>query len=137
MKVGSWCEEDKRTHDYQVFTESATTTYRVANDQFLTSDIEESVLMFPGDRALSFLLAETANSQHSVDYLFEAHPDRYSPARADSIAGAILRNLAYSKRANRLDHCLLESAEELFAKIRALESKSEAEYLNALDRNQR
>jgi hypothetical protein len=60
---------------------------------------------------------------------------KYSTARDDSIAGAILRNIAYAADEDRIDNILLADARHKFELVDALKKESEDKYLHAMQQS--
>lgn len=105
------------------------------------SNLEHTgVLNFmPGKEALDLTLMPVGRDldvQHSAVFrpLFDDYPKAFSPAPPNTIAGSILRNLAYAPEGERLDEWLLADALEKVSALRNLLTAEEKRYREGISR---
>jgi hypothetical protein len=101
-------------------------------DEFLWMD--EGTFIIPGKNAFDLAFADTQVSEHKFAYEIETCAGQFTPAPHDSIAGAILRNLAYAPKDKRLDRLLIKDAAARVKLMEDLAKRCKSEYDAAITR---
>ncbi len=93
---------------------------------------EGAMRAFPGDSAYKMVFQSLSRYGHKFIPDINNFNNSFSPAPHNSIAGVILRNLAYAADEDRLDNLLLADARHKFELVEALKNETKDNYLRAM-----
>jgi hypothetical protein len=96
---------------------------------------EGALRVFPGASAYKMVFQSLTRYGHKFIVTIKSFSDRFSPAQGDSIAGAILRNLAYAADEDRVDNLLLADARHKAGLVEALKNELEENYLREMQQS--
>ena len=94
--------------------------------------VEGGFFTLPSDDAFQFVFADAFVDDHSIEYAIDDCAGHPTPAHHNSIAGAILRNLAFAAPEKRIDNLLLQDAKARFEKLSELAGTAKREYEAAI-----
>ncbi|GEO18741.1 hypothetical protein [Microvirga aerophila] len=102
-------------------------------------DYENKLNFIPGATAISLAftpLNHATNGSPGIEFkpLFDDCPGSFSPAPHNTIAGAILRNLAHAAPGERLDDLLIADAKHKADVMQRLLGKQESDYRRGIER---
>lgn len=102
----------------------------------LQDNLSAGTLLLPGKRSLDLLFLRSGSldeGTHRLQFDIEDCAGHFSPAPHDTIAGALLRNLAYAEPSQRVDNLLLADAKARSKKVWELAEQSESEYVKSIE----
>lgn len=97
-------------------------------------DTDQAAFVIPSEKGFKFAFGNVQSRTHQLKYEIETSEGKYSPAPQESVAGAILRNLAYAPEENRIDTLLINDANDRFEKVTELANKVRSDYESGISR---